>query len=170
MNRFLAFLFLLLSASLFAQQKAYYRMPAVYNNWIVFTAEGDLWRFDLTTNQSTRLTSHQGVESEPAFSPDGKSIVFTGEYDGAPELYQISAEGGVPKRITYENMRGIKAIRWVGPEKILYTTRSQSSLDDNQLAYANPNTLVTEMIPLAQAADGDIDTNGILFFTRFPFQ
>jgi len=30
-----------------AQQKGYYRSPAIYKNTVVFTAEGDLWKFDL---------------------------------------------------------------------------------------------------------------------------
>ena len=34
------------------------------------------------------------------FSPDGKHIAFTGQYDGNTEVYVIPAEGGVPKRLT----------------------------------------------------------------------
>jgi len=34
-------------------------------------------------------------------SPDGKWIAFTGEYDGNPDVYVISAEGGEPKRLTF---------------------------------------------------------------------
>src|SRR2546426_11671760 len=35
------------------------------------------------------------------FSPDGKWIAFTGEYDGNPDVYVISAEGGEPKGLTF---------------------------------------------------------------------
>src|SRR3989454_5312542 len=35
------------------------------------------------------------------FSPDGKWIAFTGEHDGNPDVYVISAEGGEPKRLTF---------------------------------------------------------------------
>ena len=37
----------------------------------------------------------------PRFSPDGKWIAFTGQYDGNTEVYLMPAEGGVPKRLTY---------------------------------------------------------------------
>src|SRR6202035_1265249 len=37
----------------------------------------------------------------PKFSPDGKWIAFTGEYDGNPDVYVISAEGGEPRRLTF---------------------------------------------------------------------
>lgn len=170
MKQFLVLLFLMTGAAVFAQQKAYYRMPAIYNNSVVFTTEGDLWKYDMASGISMRLTSHQGVEAEPAFSSDGKSIVFTAEYEGPQELYIIPSEGGVPKRITFENIRGIKAIKWAENGKILYTTRTHSLLDDNQLAWLDPKTLVSELIPLAQAADGDLDAAGNLYFTRFSFQ
>jgi tricorn protease len=156
--------------SAMAQQKAYYRMPALHENLVLFTTEGDLWKFDMTTNQTMRLTSHQGMEYEAVFSPDGKSVAFTGEYEGMPELYTMSAEGGVPKRVTFENWRGIRAISWLPDGKILYTTRSQSALDDNQLAKLDPNTLVSEIVPLSQAADGCYSGDGLLYFTRFAFQ
>ncbi|HRI80268.1 MAG TPA: S41 family peptidase [Cyclobacteriaceae bacterium] len=171
MKSLLTILFILvLNTISYSQQKGFYRTPAIHDNWIAFTAEGDLWKYNLSTSQSMRLTSHQGLEFEPMFSPDGKWIVFTGEYDGAPELYVLSAEGGIPKRITYENWRGIKAVQWLADGRILYTTRSQSALDDNQLVKINPQNLDTEMVPLSQAADGDIDANGTLFFTRLAFQ
>ena len=35
------------------------------------------------------------------FSPDGKTIAFTGQYDGNTEVYLIPAEGGVPNRLTF---------------------------------------------------------------------
>src|SRR5205809_3750019 len=85
----------------FSQQKAYYRMPAIYENLVLFTTEGDLWKYDMTSKQTMRLTSHHGLEYEAVFSPDGKSVVFTGEYEGTPELYTMSSDGGVPKRVTF---------------------------------------------------------------------
>src|SRR5580765_123288 len=170
MKNFLTlFLSLILHAS-FAQQKGFYRRPALFDNYVVFTAEGDLWKYDMSTNQTLRLTSHHGMESEPVFSFDGKNIVFTGEYEGAPELYLISMDGGIPKRLTFENWRGTKAISWGQDGKILYTTRSESPLDDNQLAKLNHQTRTSELVPLTQAADGAYDTNGNLYFTRFAFQ
>ncbi len=168
-NCFAVFAIFILTGSI-AQQKAFYRTPAIFDKWVVFTAEGDLWRYDMNTNQSVRLTSHHGMESKPVISPDGKNIVFTGEYEGPSELYMISMEGGIPQRLTYENWRGIKAINWLPDGKILYTTRSESPLDDNQLAKLNYQTRTTEWIPLAQAADGAYDLKGNLYFTRFAFQ
>ncbi len=163
-------LFICLVQISFAQQKGYYRTPAIHAQTIAFTAEGDLWKYDLTTQQAQRLTTHHGLETEPVFSPDGKRIVFTGEMEGSPELYEMKIDGGVPRRLTYENGRNIKAIAWLSDGTILFSTPNESPLEDYQLVKLNPETLSREMIPLAQAADGTYDESSTLYFTRFSHQ
>jgi tricorn protease len=82
----LAFLFLTLvfpavnSAS--AQQKGYYRKPCIHGSTVIFTAEGDLWKYDLGSGLTARLPTNEGLETEPAISPDGQQVVFTGQYEG----------------------------------------------------------------------------------------
>lgn len=168
--RIISILLIFCSQLCLAQQQGYYRMPAIHGQQVLFTAEGDLWKYDLTSTQTTRLTTHHGMESDPVFSPDGKQIVFTGEWEGSAELYLIANTGGVPKRLTYCNSWEVKAISWLTDGKILYTTRSESPLIDTQLAKLNLQTLHSEVIPLAQSADGAFDTQGTLYFTRFAFQ
>src|SRR6266480_2472128 len=48
-----------------------------------------------------RLTSHDGFEMFARFSPDGKWLAFTGQYDGNTEVYVMPADGGVPRRLTW---------------------------------------------------------------------
>ncbi|GEM_PF-4928470 len=59
------------------------RHPTVSATRIVFAFGGDLWSVARTGGEATRLTSSPGIESDPFFSPDGKSVAFTGQYDGA---------------------------------------------------------------------------------------
>ena len=47
-----------------------------------------------------RLTSSPGVERDPYFSPDGKTLAFTAQYDGNVDVYTMPAQGGVPRRLT----------------------------------------------------------------------
>jgi len=77
------------------------RLPAIYDNQIVFTYAGDLYTVTSTGGVARKLTSHEGFEIFARFSPDGKEIAFTGEYDGNREVYLIPVNGGVPKRLTY---------------------------------------------------------------------
>jgi len=101
----LAMAFFLLAAaalSFGAQEARVLRFPAVSVNQIVFSYGGDLYAVPLAGGVARKLTSYyEGYEAFARFSPDGKSIAFTGEYDGNREVYLIPAEGGVPKRLTY---------------------------------------------------------------------
>lgn len=75
--------------------------PAISAKQIAFSYDGDLWTANRDGSSPRRLTSHKGNESSPRFSPDGKTIAFSGEYDGNIDVYVVSSEGGSPQRLTY---------------------------------------------------------------------
>ncbi len=75
--------------------------PAISATRIAFIYAGDLWTCDLGGGNVRRLTSDIGLESSPAFSPDGSSIAFSAQYEGNTDVYVVSAEGGVPRRLTW---------------------------------------------------------------------
>lgn len=88
--------------NLFAREEArLLRFPTVSGNNLVFTYAGDIYSVDKSGGVARKLTSDIGYEMMPRFSPDGKTIAFTGQYDGNTEVFTIPAEGGEPKRITY---------------------------------------------------------------------
>src|SRR6185312_1949609 len=75
--------------------------PAVSANHIAFIYGEDLWVANSDGSQPRRLTVSDGIESAPVFSPDGKLIAFSAQYDGNTDVYVIPVEGGVPKRLTW---------------------------------------------------------------------
>jgi len=75
--------------------------PAISDNHIAFVYAGDLWIAGVDGSNVHRLTSDDGVESDPVFSPDGKLIAFSAQYDGNTDVFVVSSEGGVPKRLTW---------------------------------------------------------------------
>jgi tricorn protease len=75
--------------------------PAISQTHIAFVYANDLWLANLDGKEVRRLTSDLGVESNPRFSPDGKLIAFSAQYDGNTDVYLIPAEGGIPKRLTW---------------------------------------------------------------------
>src|SRR5947208_16509397 len=77
------------------------RFPAIHGDAVVFTFAGNLYTVPAKGGVARRLTSHDGFEMFARFSPDGKHIAFTGQYDGNTEVYLMPAEGGTPKRLTY---------------------------------------------------------------------
>ena len=77
------------------------RFPATNGTEIAFSYAGDIYIVPVGGGEAKRLTSHVGYEMFPRFSPDGKKIAFTGQYDGNTEVYLIPATGGEPQRLTY---------------------------------------------------------------------
>ena len=158
-------LFILTRGSLFAQQKGYYRYPAIHGNEVVFTAEGDLWKYNLESKEAIRLTTSHGVESHARISQDGKWIAFIGQYEGPSEVYVMPATGGTPRRLTYEEGNPM-VYQWTKDGKILYSTSSYSTIPNAQLVRIDPVSLKSEVIPLSQADQGTYTPGGELIFTR----
>jgi tricorn protease len=77
------------------------RFPAVHGSQIVFSYAGDLYTVSSKGGTARKLTNDAGFEMFAKFSPDGKNIAFTAQYDGNTEVYLMPAEGGIPKRLTY---------------------------------------------------------------------
>jgi tricorn protease len=77
--------------------------PAVTRDRIAFVYADDLWTCDVDGKAARRLTSQARVTGSPVFSPDGKTIAFSANYQGNPEVYIVPAEGGTPTRLTTHN-------------------------------------------------------------------
>jgi len=77
------------------------RFPDIHGETIVFSYAGDLWTVPAGGGDARRLTTGEGLEIFPRFSPDGEWIAFTGEYDGTVDVYVIPAGGGIPRRLTW---------------------------------------------------------------------
>ncbi|MDH7493593.1 MAG: PDZ domain-containing protein [Candidatus Saccharicenans sp.] len=77
------------------------RFPTIYKDLVVFSYAGDLYSVPASGGVARKLTSHPGYEAFARFSPDGRHIAFTGEYDGNREVFLMPAEGGLPVRLTY---------------------------------------------------------------------
>jgi tricorn protease len=110
------------------------RFPTTNGIEIVFTYAGDLYKVSVNGGEAERLTSDVGYEMFARFSPDGKTIAFTGQYDGNTEIYTIPAEGGEPLRLTYTatNNRDDLGDR-MGPNNITLCWTA----DDSGIVYRN---------------------------------
>ena len=75
--------------------------PAVSARHVAFVYADDLWVADLEGRNVRRLTSDIGLESHPVFAPDGRTIAFSGQYEGNIDVYTIPVEGGQPTRLTW---------------------------------------------------------------------
>src|SRR5215471_6952573 len=84
-----------------SQESRLLRFPDIYKDKVAFVYGGDIWLASTSGGIARRITSHPGRELFPKFSPDGKWIAFTGQYDGNFNVYVMPSEGGQPKQLTF---------------------------------------------------------------------
>ena len=77
------------------------RQPDVSQTQSAFVYAGDIWVVPKKGGTAERLSSPQGEESLPRFSPDGNHIAFNANYDGNTDIYVDPTSGGLPTRVTY---------------------------------------------------------------------
>jgi TolB protein len=88
----------------------------------------DIWLLDLATQQLTRLTDDPAVDTEPTWSTDGKSIYFTSDRAGGPQIYKIDIAN--PRRVQRVSFgSGYVARPRVSPDgtKLAFVTREGSN-------------------------------------------
>ncbi|MBR9756612.1 MAG: amidohydrolase family protein [Algicola sp.] len=73
------------------------------NKTIVFNALGYLWSKKLPNGKPKRLTKGSDFEFEPAFSPDGKNIIYVTWNDlNLGAIYSLPINGGTPTKLSKE--------------------------------------------------------------------
>ncbi len=163
-----------LTAALFASSyadAAYYRLPSIQQNQLVFTAEGDLWLSTINGNEAKRLTTHAAEESQALFTPDGKAVVYVAAYDDTPDIYYLALAGGAPKRLTALNAK-VKLQGWSLDGKLLYSTDAMTGpVNSWVLKLLDLETQQTETLPLLDAVEAVLDEqNGYVYFIRYGLQ
>ncbi|MCU0223669.1 MAG: PDZ domain-containing protein [Acidobacteria bacterium] len=149
----------------------YLRYPDIHGGLVVFSAEADLWLTSDAGGPSRRLSTHPGNEYFPTFSPDGKLIAFTGEYDGNRDVYVVAVSGGEPRRLTWHPMPD-EVVGWL-PDGSAIVIRSPRAFGPGgwelftvPLA-GDPSGNEVTKLPLGWAARLDIDpATGAYAFNR----
>ncbi len=170
------FIALLLCAADAYSQTKLLRFPDISGDRVVFTYGGDLWTAPASGGSAIRLTSHPGIEVFGKFSPDGKWVAFTGQYDGDEQVYVVSSAGGVPRQLTFYPAKGPLAPRWGWDNQVLGWSRDgqrilfRSQRDSWALPIArlysvSINGGPAEVLPMPEAGSGDFspDSGQIVF-------
>jgi tricorn protease len=171
-------LVLFISAGVSAQTKLL-RFPDIFGDRVVFTYGGDLWTASTNGGAANRITAHTGVETYAKFSPDGKWIAFTGQYDGDEQVYVIPSGGGEPKQLTFYPSRGPLAPRWGYDNQVMGWTkdgkiffrglRDSWTLPVARLYTVSPEGGPAEALPMPEAGSGDFSADGtkMVYSPRF---
>jgi len=167
----LATLLLFALAAPAAAQTKLLRFPDIHGDHVVFTYAGDLWTAPSNGGTAVRLTAHPGLELFAKYSPDGKWIAFTGQYDGDEQVYVIPATGGVPKQLTFYPAEGPLPPRWGydnqvygwtpdGKAVVFRSLRDGWDLGDNRLYSVPVEGGLPVAFPMPQSGAGDLSPDG----------
>lgn len=154
---------LFLSAcALVAQDRAprFVSAPDVNGDRVVFTWEDDLWLGSLQGGPARRLTTHPGLETAARFSPDGKWIAFSGQYDGGTQVYVMRAEGGTPKRLTWA---GAATVQGWTPDSQRVVFKAIADYDFRpveRLFTVDLNGYEPEALPVPRGVQGTVSPDG----------
>jgi tricorn protease len=128
------------------------RRPDIHGDGIVFTSEGDLWLAAVSTGSARRITTHPGTETNARFSPDGTKLAFNAQYDGGTDVYVMPADGGVPKRLTWDP-RGARVVGWT-PDgaNVLFLSRRANPENVSRLWQVPVRGGLPVLLPIPRAA------------------
>ena len=62
----------------------------------------DINILDLASRKVTRLTTNRSIDTEGTWAPNGRTIYFTSDRSGGPQIYRMDVNGGSPVRVTFE--------------------------------------------------------------------
>lgn len=139
------------------------RFPDVGRSQIIFLYGGELWVVDRTGGMATTVTKDGGPKSAPKLSPDGKTIGFTGDYDG---IYTVPVAGGPVKRVTHKP-GATDLCGWTPDGQLLFMSNASFAPADfgdqaylRQLFVVSASGGLPRQLPLEHAANGAISADG----------
>ncbi len=128
--------------------------PALSGTHVAFVYAGDLWVARHDGSDVRRLTTDVGVETNPAFSPDGRRIAFSAQYEGNTDVYVVPVEGGVPTRLTWHpGADSVQAFTTDGAAVLFTSGRSVFTGRYSQLFKVPLTGGMPELVPIPNVAE-----------------
>jgi len=136
------------------------RYPDVSARRIVFAYANDLWTVSRRGGLASPLASPPGQELFPRFSPDGKHIVFQGNYEGNRDLYTAPVTGGPPTRITHHPSTEFPT-DWLEDDRILFFQSGLAGLTRQTQIFTVPDDGgLPDKLPVPYGAMSSVSEDG----------
>jgi tricorn protease len=135
--------------------------PAISATHIAFIYAGDLYSADLNGGSVRRLTSDDGTEMNPVFSPDGSTLAFSAKYGDNLDVFTVPVAGGAPTRLTWHPGPDVaQAFTPDGRAVLFASTRAASNKEYAQLYTVPVQGGVEEQLPIPNAARATFSPDG----------
>lgn len=95
---------------------------------ILFDMLGDIYTLPASGGEARKIIGGMSFESQPVFSPDGKSIVFLSDRSGAENVWVAKADGTEPKAITKGPKTMYVSPSWTADGNYIIVSKSEQSI------------------------------------------
>ena len=126
--------------------------------------ENDIWVWDFARETLTRVTSRSGARRAPAWTPDGRRLVFSSQHGGGVCLsfWQAADGTGTAERLTQQSAT-FSSLRRSRPtaRRVLFTEGSAATADDVMMLTLDKDHRVQPLVqtPFAER-NGEISPDG----------
>jgi len=157
-----------------AQDKTWVRYPSISpdGSQIAFSYLGDIWAVSSKGGSARMITSHEGYERSPVWSPDGKSIAFMADWNDGGDVYLAPTTGGPPVRLTFHSSGDEPTAFTPDGKHVLFTSRRQdhheamigtAAMSELYSIPVEGGRPVQVMTTPAEGANMDADGNRLVF-------
>ena len=95
---------------------------------IVFDMLGDIYTLPIGGGTAKKIVGGMSFESQPKFSPDGKTIVFLSDRSGAENVWVSKADGTEPKAITKDKKTMYVSPNWTPDGEYIVVSKSEQAI------------------------------------------
>ena len=85
--------------------RPYFTEPAIApdRSEIAFASGGDLWTVPVAGGDARLLVSHPANDSQPSYSPDGRTLAFVSDRTGGGDIYLLTLATADLRRLTFDD-------------------------------------------------------------------
>ena len=121
---------------------------------IVFDMLGDIYTMSIGGGEARQLTVGLGFDTQPTFSPDGRSIAFISDRSGADNVWVMARDGSKAHALTRSDDVGVFASpAWNAEGTALFVSRYYSDVNNYALVSVDLDGEIAQLAPIRAAAD-----------------
>ncbi|HEY1005958.1 MAG TPA: hypothetical protein VGD92_02215, partial [Sphingobacteriaceae bacterium] len=95
---------------------------------VIFAALGDLYMIPITGGKAEPVTTGMAYDSQPRFSPDGKTIVFISDRDGNDNIWTMNLATKKTRQVSKGKVDYIEAAEWTPDGEYLIAAKGRRNL------------------------------------------